>query len=205
MAKNSPANAGDTRDVDLIPGSGRSPAEGNSNPRQYSCLENSMNRGAWWASLWGCRVGHDRVSTQTQIFYLNFNISHVSTWIQFLFLKLDLNLFFSWRIISLQCCVGFCHVTTQIRHGSVQFSSVTQSCPTLCDPMNCSTPGLPVHHQLPEFIQTHVHRVSDAIQPSNPLSSPFPPAPNPSQHQSQAITTQVSHGYIYIYIYPLPP
>ena len=67
---------------------------------------------------------------------------------------------------------------------SVQFSSVTQSCPTLCDPMNCSTPGLPIHHQLPEFTQTHVHRVSDAIQPSHPLSSPFPPAPNPSQHQS---------------------
>ena len=64
-----------------------------------------------------------------------------------------------------------------------QFSSVTQSCPTLCDPMNCSTPGLPVHHQLLEFTQTHVHRVSDAIQPSHPLSSPSP-APNPSQHQS---------------------
>ena len=65
-----------------------------------------------------------------------------------------------------------------------QFSSVAQSCPTLCDPMNCNTPGLPVHHQLPEFFQTHVHRVSDAIQPSHPLSSPSPPAPNPSQHQS---------------------
>ena len=64
------------------------------------------------------------------------------------------------------------------------FSSVAQSCPTLCDPMNCSTPGLPVHHQLPEFTQTHVHRVGDAIQPSHPLLSPSPPAPNPSQHQS---------------------
>ena len=61
-----------------------------------------------------------------------------------------------------------------------QFSSVTQSCPTLCDPINCSTPGLPVHHQLPEFTQTHVHRVGDAIQPSHPLSSPSPPTPNPS-------------------------
>ena len=60
---------------------------------------------------------------------------------------------------------------------------VTQSCLTLCDPMNCSTPGLPVRHRLPEFTQTHVHRVSDAIQPSHPLSSPSPPAPNPSQHQ----------------------
>ena len=65
-----------------------------------------------------------------------------------------------------------------------QFSSVAQSCPTLCNPMNRSTPGLPVRHQLPEFTQTHVHRVSDAIQPSHPLSSHFPPAPNPSQHQS---------------------
>ena len=68
--------------------------------------------------------------------------------------------------------------------SSVQFSSVTQSCPTLCDPMNCSTPGLSVHHQLLEFTQSHIHRVSDAIQPSHPLSSPSPPAPNLSQHQS---------------------
>ena len=67
---------------------------------------------------------------------------------------------------------------------SVQFSSVAQFCPTLCDPMNRSTPGLPVHHQLPEFTQTHVHRVGDAMQPSHPLLSPFPPAANPSQHQS---------------------
>ena len=67
---------------------------------------------------------------------------------------------------------------------SVQFSSVAQSCPTLCNPMNHRTPGLPVHHQLPEFTQTQVHRVGDAIQPSHPLSSPSPPAPNPSQHQS---------------------
>ena len=71
-----------------------------------------------------------------------------------------------------------------IQSHSVQFSSVAQSCPTLCNPLNCSMPGLPVHHQLPEFTQTHVHRVSDAIQPSHPLSSPSPPAPNPSQHQS---------------------
>ena len=74
------------------------------------------------------------------------------------------------------------HLVLQL--ASVQFSSVTQLCPTLCDPMNRSTPGLPVHHQLPEFTQTHVHRVGDAIQPSHPLSSPSPPAPNPSHHQS---------------------
>ena len=69
------------------------------------------------------------------------------------------------------------------RH-SVQFSSVAQSCLTLCNSLNRSTPGPSVHHQLPEFTQTHVHRVSDAIQPSHPLSPPSPPAPNPSQHQS---------------------
>ena len=63
-------------------------------------------------------------------------------------------------------------------------SSVAQLCPTLCNPMNRSMPGLPVHHQLPEFTQTHVHRVGDAIQPSHPGSSPSPPASNPSQHQS---------------------
>ena len=67
---------------------------------------------------------------------------------------------------------------------SVQFSSVARSCPTFCDPMNRSTPGLPVHHHLPEFTQTHVHRVRDAIQPSHPRSSPSPPAPNTFQHQS---------------------
>ena len=65
-----------------------------------------------------------------------------------------------------------------------QFSSVTQSCLSLCDPVNCSTPGLPVHHQLPKFTQIHVHQVSDTIQPPHPLSPPSPPAPNPSQDQS---------------------
>ena len=64
-----------------------------------------------------------------------------------------------------------------------KFSSVTQSCPTLCDPMDCCTPGLPVHHHLPEFTQTHVHQVGDAIQPSHPLSSPSPPTFSLSQHQ----------------------
>ena len=77
--------------------------------------------------------------------------------------------------------------------SSVQFSSVAQLCPTLCDPMNCSTPGLPVHHQLLDFTQTHVHRVSDAIQPSHPLSSPSPSAPNPSQHQGLFQWVNSSH------------
>ena len=75
----------------------------------------------------------------------------------------------------------------------LQFSSVAQSCLTLCDPMNCSTPGLPVHHQLPEFTQTHIHQVGDAIQPSHPLSSPSPPAPNPSQYQSLFQWVNSSH------------
>ena len=76
---------------------------------------------------------------------------------------------------------------------AVQFSSVAQSCPTLCDPMNRSTPGLPVHQHLPEFTQTHIHRVSDAIQPSHPQSSPSPPAPNPSQHRDLFQRVNSSH------------
>ena len=74
-----------------------------------------------------------------------------------------------------------------------QFSSVPQSCPTLCDPMDCSTPGLPVHHQLLEFTQTHVHWAGDAIQPSHPLLSPFPPALNLSQHQGLFKWVSSSH------------
>ena len=77
--------------------------------------------------------------------------------------------------------------------SSVQFSSVAQSCPTLCNRMNHSTPGLPVHHQLPKYTHTHVHWVNDAIQPSHPLSSPSPLAPNPSQHQSLFQWVNSSH------------
>ena len=82
--------------------------------------------------------------------------------------------------------VQFSHpyMTTGKTIALTRFSSVAQSCPTLCDPMNRSMPGLPVHHHLPEFTQTRVHRVSDAIHPSHPLSSPSSPALNPSQHQS---------------------
>ena len=68
----------------------------------------------------------------------------------------------------------YCRLILYPPFSSAQFSSVAQSCPTLCDPVNCSTPGLPVRHQLPEFTQTHVHQVGDAIQPSHPLSSPSP-------------------------------
>ena len=84
-------------------------------------------------------------------------------------------------------------ILEKVYEVSVQFSSVVQSCLTLCDPMNRSTPGLPVHHRLLEFTQTHIHRVGDAFQPSHPLSSPSPPAPNPSQHQSLFQQVNSSH------------
>ena len=99
-----------------------------------------------------------------------------------------------------QSCLTFCDPMDcsipglPVHHQCLefQFSSVAQSCLTLCDPMNCSLPGLLVHYQLPEFTQTHVHGVSDAIQPSRPLSSPSPPAPNPSQHQGLFWTGRIS-------------
>ena len=129
--------------------------------------------------------------------------SHLQYWFFSLFIP-----FFSfkklfilyWGITNQQCCGSFRWTVkeltihnTCIHSQPVQFSSVAQSCPTLSDPMNRSTPGLPVHHQLPEFTQTHVHRVGDAIQPSHPLSSPSPPAPNPSQHQSLFQWVNSSH------------
>ena len=86
---------------------------------------------------------------------------------------------------------------------SVQFSSVSQSCPTLRDPMNSSTPGLPVHHQLPEFTQTHVHWVCDAIQPSHPLLSSSPPAHNPSQHQNLFQWVNSSHQVAKVLVFQL--
>ena len=107
-----------------------------------------------------------------------------------------------WYMCMLQCFVlkngglgGVWNVGNRME-ASVQFNSVAQLCPTLCDPMNRSTPGLLVHHQLPEVTQTHVHQVDDAIQPSHPLSSPSPPAPNPSQHQSLFQWVNSSHEVI---------
>ena len=157
VVKNPPANAGDTGDTGSIPGSGRSSAGGNGNPLQYSCLKNSMGRGAWWAIVHGVAKSWTRLSTHTHARYL----------------------------------LVLIHIDIQV--SSVQFSSIAQSCPTLCNPMKCSTPGLPVHHQLPEFTQTQIHQVSDAIQPSHPLLSPSPPAPNPSQHQSLFQWVNSSH------------
>jgi len=107
-------------------------------------------------------------------------------------LTIGYNGFFYWYIDKVQKN-GYMMEKEMKKTASVQFSSVGQSCLTLCDPMNRSTPGLPVHHQLPEFTQTHVHRVSDAIQPSHPLLSLSPPAPNPSQHQSLFQWVNSSH------------
>ena len=94
--------------------------------------------------------------------------------------------------------VNRCWIFDQLNIGMLvcfQFSSVTQSCPTLCDPMDFSTAGLPVHHQLQEFTQPHVHWVSDAIQLSHPLSSPSPPAFNLSQHHGLFKWVSSSHQY----------
>ena len=132
--------------------------EGHGKPLQYSFLENPIDKGAWWAMV------HRVAKSQTQLSNKHFNFFT-----------------FCWDENPDSLTAEFMHLMTT---SSDQIRSVAQSCPTLCDPMNRRTPGLPVHHQLPEFTQTHVHRVSDAIQSSHPLSSPSPPAPNPSQHQS---------------------
>ena len=92
-----------------------------------------------------------------------------------------------WLVFANFLVSDFCLPLFRLQCSSkppVEFSSVSQPCPTLCNTMNRSMPGLPVHYQLLEFTQIHVHRVGDAIQPSHPLSSPSPPASNPSQHQS---------------------
>ena len=133
-------------DLDLIPGSRRSPGEGIGYPFKYSCLENPID---WWAKVFGV----------------------AKSWTQ---LRTD-----AWLFTSR--CFWF------------SFISVAQSCPTLHDPMNCSRPGLPVHHQLPEFTQTDVHWVGDAIQPSHPLLSPSPPTFNLSQHQGLFKWVSSSH------------
>ena len=103
-----------------------------------------------------------------------------------------------WNLLGIITIQSIVHVfksfhNENFKYLNIQIRSVAQSCPTLLDPMNRSMPGLPVHHQLPEFTQAHVHQVSDAIQPSHPLSSPSPLAPNPSQHQSLFQWVNSSH------------
>ena len=110
---------------------------------------------------------------------------------------------FYWSLVVLPHCVSFCNTAKGISPMyTYQFSSVAQSCPTLCDPMNHSTPGLPVHHQLLESTQTHVHRVDDAIQPSHLLSSPSP-ALNLSQPQGLFQWVSSSHQVAKVLEFPL--
>ena len=148
-------NAGD---LGSIPGSGRYPGEGNGNPCQYSCLERSHG----WRSYspWD----HKELN--------------ITGWLQVTSFQWDT---LARNIHSMSSFMT--RITTQILYSLIQFSSVAQLCLTLHNPMDCSTQGFPVYHQLLELAQTHVHWVSDAIQLSHPLSSPSPPAFNLSQHQ----------------------
>ena len=135
------------------------------------------NFGRWWdTERPGSPWGHEDLDTTGRL-----NNKNIRSLLEYL-VHVTVSILLKWEKISWAFYLG-----------SVQFSSVAQSCPTLCNPMNHSTPGLPVHHQLPQFTQTHIHRVSDAIQPSHPLWFPSPPAPNPSQHQSLLQWVNPSH------------
>ena len=141
----------------------------------YFCLCASTILSSW---LWICSRAWSQAGWSLQ-FHSSFSIL---LWLFEVFVYFHTN------------CEIICSNSVRNTVGSlIQFSWVTQSCPTLCDPMNCSRPGLPVHHQLPEFTQTHVHWVSDVIQPSHPLLSLSPPAPNPSQHQGLLQWVSSSH------------
>ena len=146
MVQNLPASAGDIKDVGLILKSGRCPGEGNGNLLQYSCLETPMERGAWWATVYGVTKSDTTMHACTVVL----------------------------------CLSGGLGLNPPGHSGG---GLVARSCLTLFNPMDCSTPGLPVHHQLPEFAQTHIHRVSDVIQPSHLLSLPSLPAFCLPQHQ----------------------
>ena len=198
MVKSPPANAGDTEEAGLIPGSGRSSGKGNGNLLQYSCLRNPMDRGAWWS------IVHGVAKSWTQLKWL-------STHRDMFKKKSLLVLFLLYFHTTDTRCVGFFPTTssspweissevyhcTQFWHSlsgdgikphrlraqshktvptpiptrvlgllNQSMCSVAQSCLTLCDPIDCRMPGFPVLHHLPELAQTHVHWVSDAIQPS---------------------------------------
>ena len=169
----------------FFPGLRRSPGEGKGYPLQYSVQENSM---------YHVVLGVAKSRTQLRDFHF-LTSSPIQSLLVFSFVRkwcLQLLNFlwnFEHNIVSLiwslfNISSDFWLLNYNHCFYYLQFSSVAQLCPTLCDPRNCSTPGLPVHHNLPEITETHVHWDSDAIQPSHPLLSPFPPAPNPSQHQS---------------------
>jgi len=142
----------------------------------YSCLGNPKDRGAWRATVHGVAKSRTQLTnTPKETAFTIRNPQMTGDHIKRCSTSLVL-------IRGMNIAIIPCRRPTYKRSGQIR--SVAQSCPTLCDPMNHSTPGLPVHHQLLEFTQTQIHRVSDAIQSSPPLLSPSPLASNPSQHQS---------------------
>ena len=151
--------------------------------QKENCIKSSGLLHIFVSSLCNQSFLHLEPSVQTLIFQQKFLICYLAS-VNFTEIKVDSHTHAAPNRLkhcpTVESVTGFRKYIME----SDQIRSVTQSCPTLCDPMYCSTPGLLVPHQLPEFTQTHVHRVGDAIQPSHPLSSPSPPAPNPSQHQS---------------------
>ena len=178
MGKEPAWNAGDAEDVGLIPVSGRSPGGGHGNPLQYSCLEHPMDRWAWRAMVTKSQTQLEQLSTnkgQDRIALVcdaqpTVCMTQISNkWHSTLYACVYTDITHIYDVVTT------CDIIYVVRY--IQFSSVAQSWLTPW------TPGLSVHHQLPEFTQTHIHWVGDAIQPSHPLSSPSPPAPNPSQHQ----------------------
>jgi len=195
MVENPPANA---RDTGLIPGLERFSGEGNSNPLQYSCQGNSMVRRAWQTTVHGIAkrtwlsdgTGMHTHSKEMKTLiwkricssmFIVTSFTTAKTWKQSKWLEVD-----EW---IKKCGIYICNGLV----SSVQFSSLAQSCLTLCNPMDCSTPGLPVHHQLPESTQTRVHWVGDAIQPLHHLSSPSPLTFNLSHHQGLFKWVSSSH------------
>ena len=157
-----------------------------------------------WEALW-CRGGNPEAAPG--VYELEYSPAIDLTWepgqVEWLLLASDVSSFLQckyWQTKQYNNVSHLCSLKFSSSHifecgrkqkNIFQFSSVTQSCPTLCDPMDCSMPGLSVHHQLPEFTQTHIYWVGDAIQSSHPLSSP--PAPYPSQHQSLFQWVNSSH------------
>ena len=167
VVKNPPANAGD---ADLIPGSGRSPGDP---PRRK------------WQPILVFLPAKSHEPEESGGLQ-SMGVAKTGTLLRILIFTLPSKDLHGGRVVSAGdvCTRAAVPMCTLSCYPSLQIRSVTQSCPTLCDPMNRSMPGLPVHQHLPEFTQTHVHRVGDDIQPSHPLSSPCPPVPNPFHHQS---------------------
>ena len=164
-----------------------STGEGNSKPLQYSCLQNPMNN---------TKRQNDRILKEELPMLVSAQYATGDQWRnnsrknEGMEPKQKQYQLWMWLVIEARPNAVNSNIAQEsvmldpwIKANSVQFNSVAQSCLTLCNPMNRSTPGLPVHHQLLEFTKSHVHWVGDAIQPSHPLSSPSPPAPNPSQPQ----------------------